>query len=77
MPRYYFDVRDGDDVSRDRHGIDLPSVRHVWEIAVPMVDEIAAKRDARPGRTVSVVVRDASVSVVYRSDHHGRDAGEP
>lgn len=77
MPRYFFDVRDGDRYSRDERGISLPEVGKVWEVAVPMVDEIArAKQHLHPPHAVSVVVRDEQGSVVYRSDHVGRREGE-
>ena len=73
MPRYYFDVHDGDHYSRDESGLCLPEVGKVWEIAVPMVDEIArAKHHRQPPHTVSVVVRDGEGRIVYRSDHVGR-----
>ena len=74
MPRFFFDVRDGDGYDRDPRGLVLPDVSRVWEIAVPMVDEIAmAKAHLRPRHSISVVVRDAEGVVVYRSDHVGRD----
>ena len=77
MPRFFFDVRDGERVSRDETGIVLPDVGQVWEIAVPMVDEIAAaKRHLQPPHAVAVLVRDEGGTLVYRSDHVGRRAGE-
>ena len=73
MPRYFFDVHDGERHTRDDSGIELPSVAHVWEIAVPMVDDIArAEHGGTPSRTISVVVRDVCEEVVYRSDIIGR-----
>lgn len=78
MPRFFFDVRDGDRYSRDEHGIVLPDVGRVWEIAVPMVDEIAkAKAHLQPPHSISVVVRDEGDVVVYRSDHVGRETAVP
>ena len=41
MPRYFFDIHDGERATRDDSGIELPSVDHLWEIAVSMVDDIA------------------------------------
>lgn len=68
MPRFFFDVQDGERCIRDEQGIDLPHVNRVWEIAVPMVDDIAkAKGHMQPPQSVSVVVRDASDIVVYQS----------
>ena len=73
MPRYFFDVHGGKRQTRDDRGIELPSVAHVWEIAVPMVDDIArAEYGGTPSRTISVVVRDVGDEVVYRSDIIGR-----
>ncbi len=75
MPRYFFDVHDGERQTRDDRGIELPSVAHVWEIAVPMVDDIArAEYGGTPSRTISVVVRDVCDVVVYRSDIIGRQS---
>ena len=69
MPRYFFDVQDGECYGRDDQGMDLPDVGSVWEIAVPMVDDIAkSKHHMHPPYTISVVVRDAADVVVYRSD---------
>lgn len=77
MPRYFFDVRDGDRIDRDESGIVLPDVGKVWEVAVPMVDEIAAaKRHLQPPHAIAVVVRDEAGTVVYRSDHVGRRSVE-
>jgi hypothetical protein len=73
MPRYFFDVHDGERHSLDQSGIELPSVAHVWEIAVPMVDEIVrVEHEGLPSQTVSVVVRDVCDVVVYRSEFVGR-----
>ena len=75
MPRFFFDVRDGDRYDRDARGLDLADVSRVWEVAVPLVDEIArAKAHLHPPHSISVVVRDAEGAVVYRSDHVGREA---
>ena len=73
MPRYFFDIHDGERATRDESGIELPSVDHLWEIAVSMVDDIArAKYGGAPSRTISVVVRDVGDMVVYRSHIVGR-----
>ena len=76
MPRYFFDIHDGGRQTRDDRGVELPGVDHVWEIAVPMVDDIArTEYGGAPSRTISVVVRDVRDVVVYRSDFVGRQAG--
>ncbi len=75
MPRYFLDVHDGERHTRDDSGIELPSVAHVWEIAVPMVDDIAkAEYGGSPSRTISVVVRDVCDVVVYQSNILGRQS---
>ena len=74
MPRFFFDVRDGDRYDRDARGVVLADVSRVWEVAVPMVDEIAMARAHRhPPHSISVVVRDEAGAVVYRSDHVRRE----
>ncbi|MBE7190303.1 hypothetical protein [Jatrophihabitans endophyticus] len=75
MTRYFFDVRNGDALHRDFDGIELPDIRSVWQIALTMVDEVVeAGRPPRTSESVSVIVRDTSDAVVYRSDHLGRVA---
>ncbi len=72
MPRYFFDVHDGGRQIRDDRGIELPGVDHVWEIAAPMVDDVAkSEYGGSPSRTISVV-RDVRDIVVYRSDIVGQ-----
>ncbi len=75
MPRYFFDVHDGERQIRDDRGRELPSVAHIWKIAVPMVDDVAiTEYGGTPSRILSVVVRDVSDVVVYRSNFVGRQS---
>jgi len=46
MPRYYFDIRDGDYVQKDDEGTILPSVREAKAQAVKTLPDIA--RDELP-----------------------------
>ena len=69
MPRFFFDVQNGDRYARDDRGIDLPHVNCVWKIAVAMGDDVAkAEGRVSTPQAVSVVVRDASGATVYRSE---------
>lgn len=72
MQRFFFDVQNGDRYSRDDSGIHLPHVNCIWQIAVVMADDVAnAQGLVGPPQAVSVVVRDASGVVVYRSECAG------
>mgnify|MGYP001119505958 CR=1 FL=1 len=44
MPRYYFDLRDGDDLSLDEEGLALPSIDRVQDEAARSLADMA--RDA-------------------------------
>jgi hypothetical protein len=59
MPRYYFDVRDDDDVTPDEDGLVFHSLEAVKEEAARALAEIA--RDVIPGavrRVLAIEVRD-------------------
>jgi hypothetical protein len=44
MPRYYFDIREGDDLASDDEGLELPSIERVQEEAARSLADMA--RDA-------------------------------
>ena len=44
MPRYYFDIREGDDLAPDDEGLELPSIERVQEEAARSLADMA--RDA-------------------------------
>ena len=70
MPHFYFDMYDDGRCTRDEIGIDLPDVNRVWEIAIPMVDEIAkSKQHLHPPYSIYVVVRNSADVVVYETRH--------
>lgn len=46
MARYYFDIRDGDELAPDDEGIELPSIERVQEEAARSLADMA--RDATP-----------------------------
>ena len=48
MPRYYFDVRDGESVSTDDEGIDLRTLESAWLEAALSAAELA--KDTLPER---------------------------
>jgi hypothetical protein len=44
MPRYFFDLRDGDNLAVDEEGIELPSLIRVQEEAASSLAEMARER---------------------------------
>lgn len=46
MPRYYFDVHEGEHITTDIEGMDLPTVEIAWEEAARSLAELA--RDTIP-----------------------------
>lgn len=64
MPRYYFDIRDGDELAPDEEGVDLPTIGAVQLEAARSLAEMA--KDAVPsvdkngGHRMAVEVRDDS-----------------
>jgi hypothetical protein len=63
MPRYYFDFRDGDDLSFDEEGMELSSIASVQEEAAKTLAEMARdsvrspKYDGSKNRRMAVEVR--------------------
>jgi hypothetical protein len=41
MPRYYFDLRDGDELARDKDGVELPNITRVQEEAAKALADLA------------------------------------
>ena len=68
MSRYYFDMRDEDDVASDEEGLELPTIESVQEEAARSLADMA--RDAvqthRDGtrRPMAIEVRDDNGSVL-------------
>ena len=58
MPRFYFDVRNGDRFTQDRDGLDLPDLREARKDASQALAEMV--KDAMPDgdhRTMAIEVR--------------------
>ncbi|MDP9836750.1 hypothetical protein J2T09_001495 [Neorhizobium huautlense] len=59
MPRYFFDIHNGDGPSRDEHGMELASDRKIMQEMSRIALDIA--RDELPGQErgeISIFVRD-------------------
>jgi hypothetical protein len=68
MPRYYFDVSDGDKFTRDDEGLEMGDLIEASKAAVAALPEIA--RDVLPDgdhRDIIVQVRDQTGEVLIRS----------
>jgi len=48
MPRYYFDVKDGDSIANDAEGIEFRAFENAWNEAARTAAELA--KDRFPGR---------------------------
>jgi hypothetical protein len=59
MKRYYFDLRDGDALSRDEEGIELPSIEAAQEEAVRALAGMAMDRT----EAGSCLARDLAIEV--------------
>ena len=61
MPRYYFDVRDGDEVAPDEEGLELSSIEAVREEAALSLADMArdaVRKNHDGARLMAVEVRD-------------------
>lgn len=63
MKRYYFDIRDGDEVAVDKEGLELPAIGHVQAEAARALADLATdvvQNDFRAGaaRVLAIEVRD-------------------
>jgi hypothetical protein len=69
MPRYYFDMREGDEIAPDEEGMELDTLEEVQEEAARTLADMA-KDGIRGGRTngargpMSIEVRDAAGPVL-------------
>lgn len=66
MPKFYFDLYDGDNFTPDPQGVDLPSLEVAKREATRTLTEIAAQEipDDGPSRLFRIVVLDASHVIV-------------
>src|SRR3954453_15728718 len=65
MQRYFFDIRDDDDVAPDEEGLVLPSLAAVREEGAHSLADLArAMIRVDPRKRLAIEVRDASGSVV-------------
>ncbi|WFU18866.1 hypothetical protein [Bradyrhizobium sp. CB3481] len=79
MPRYYFDIREGDDLAPDEEGLDLPSIELVQEEAARVLadmarDTVRKDRD-KAGHEMAIEVRDdhgpvLQVKFTFEMDRH-------
>jgi hypothetical protein len=62
MRRYYFDLRDGDDLAPDDEGLELPAIERVQEEAARSLADMARdavrKNHDGPGHQLAIEVRD-------------------
>jgi hypothetical protein len=69
MPRYHFDLRDGDDLVVDEEGMDLRDMEAVQEEAARSLadmarDEVRRTAGKAGGRCMAIEVRDAAGPVL-------------
>jgi hypothetical protein len=64
MPRYFFDIREGDEVIPDEEGMDLPDLEAAFREAAYSLAEMSSKESRVVGSGMAIVVRDASGTVV-------------
>jgi hypothetical protein len=77
MPRYYFDIREGEHIAPDDEGLELPSIERVQEEATRSPADVArdAVRKNHDGRDTrwqskSVTTMAATGEVYVRVDRH-------
>jgi hypothetical protein len=83
MPRYFFDVRDGDNVAPDDEGLELPATEAAWDeaahsLADMLRDAVRMQRQGEDHR-MAVEVRDdngpvLTVEVSFKAKRHRLDA---
>ncbi|KNY19588.1 hypothetical protein [Methylobacterium sp. ARG-1] len=65
--RFYFDIENGQASIRDEEGVEAASVEQALDEARSVIREMFAElTDANPDQTWTLIVRDASGSVVGR-----------
>ena len=69
MPRFYFDLDNGDGLVRDQEGIELGDATEARDVAVRSARDVAAS-EIREGRGVSlssfIAIRDGAASEIAR-----------
>lgn len=67
MPRFYFDISDGEATTPDPVGLELPNVEIAREEATRTLSEIAAQElpGDGPERMFSIVVSDSGRTVLF------------
>ena len=64
MPRYFFDVRDGEELILDEDGIELTDLDAAFREAARSLVEISSKGSRNVGSGMAIVVRDGSGTVL-------------
>jgi hypothetical protein len=64
MPRYYFDIRDGEELIPDEEGMELPDLDAAFREAAYSLAEMSSKKGRVVGSGIAVVVRNASGNVM-------------
>ena len=68
MPRYYFDIHDGDCLTQDETGLELDSLQAAQDEAVAVLPCIALERMlGRNHWEIAAVIRDAGGCAVFRA----------
>jgi hypothetical protein len=79
MRRYYFDLREGDDLAPDEEGLELPSIERVQEEAARSLADMARdavrKNHDGAGQRMAIEVRDddgpvLQVRFTFEIDRH-------
>jgi hypothetical protein len=80
MPKFFFDLYDGDQFAPDSVGIDLPDIEHARREATRTLSEIASQEipDDGPRRFFRIVVLDAARAIVSeaRIDFHATQSAD-
>jgi hypothetical protein len=84
MPRYYFDICDGDEIAPDEEGLELPTIEAAWAEAARSLadlaqDAIPIRANQGPRHQMTIEVRDddgpvLAVKVLFEGPRHRLDA---
>ena len=67
MPRFYFDVRDGENISRDEKALDFPSLEQAQYQAAHALGEWVRFASTSPtARQITVEIRDETRKLLLR-----------
>jgi hypothetical protein len=86
MPRYYFDIREGEDIAPDDEGLELPSIEQVQEEAARSLADLARdavrKNHDSAGHQMAIEVRDddgpvLQVKFTFEIDRHSAKPVRP